>query len=341
MTNNHKLDGQNNVPLEIGELPIRGEHRVLTVPADPNLFPTTFPGISGIDPSFNFRDNLDFLDFVYSRAKDTLTDFINVKINGRKDSQGRDLIFRFLINPESLSVSRDVIDAQSYTRGGWQFGVWGANLIKITGKATTAGQYFAETLTDGLSEYTASYNNLLSFITLFENNGYWFEGERADDGPLASSFLRRRIKKHSDVVFKAGNFVWHGMFQSASINETSDTPYFNTFTFDFIAWKERFVGDSPWGAAEGARSERYLGHAFEVLNVDPLTRQDKQALLDTKLPNVILKDNISDSYGFRTDNVLYSYNGQPILKDNLGTNISGLGFNSEVPLFSEAQRLNR
>jgi hypothetical protein len=247
----------------INILPTRGENKILPLAIDKSVFPTTISGAAGIPPDFNFRDSLDELDFASSKARITLTDYITIKVNNRKAANGDPFVFRFLINPESLNINRSSVDGQTMTRAGWQFGVWGEDFIKISGKGTTAGQYFARTLTDGYGEYTLSYRNLLAFMTLFENNGYWFEGESPfDNGPLASDLLRRRIKKHSDVVFSVGNFIWNGMFQSLTVSDTADTPYFNTFSFNFIAWKERYRGSSPW--LDSTESNLYRGHAYEA-----------------------------------------------------------------------------
>lgn len=254
------LDSLNGINI----LPTRGENRNLPLPIDRSQFPGILDpsGKSGIPTDFNFADSLSEEDFAFSNVRDKLTDYITVRINGRTDANGNPYVYRFLINPESLSISRSTVDGQTMTRAGWQFGVWGEDFVRISGKGTTAGQYFAGTLTDALADYTLSYRNLLALKVLFENNGYWFEGEnKLDNGPLASNYLRRRIKQHSDVVFAADNFIWNGMFQSLTVVDSADTPYFNTFSFNFIAWKERFKDTSTW--LDITRSELYRGHAYE------------------------------------------------------------------------------
>jgi hypothetical protein len=255
----NSLDSLDGISL----LPTRGENRIIPSPINSSQFPTTLRA-SGIPADFNFRDSLDDVDFAYTKAKQTLTDYITIQVNNRLDKDGKPYKYRFLINPDSLSIGRNTVDGQTMTRGGWQFGVWGEDFIRISGKGTTAGQYFARALTSQFEEFTLSYRNLLAFIMLFENNGYWFEGEnKYDNGPLAPDSLRRRIKKHSDVVFTAGNFIWNGMFQSLVVVESADTPFFNTFSFNFIAWKERYRSDSPW--LNSTESDLYRGHSDEVI----------------------------------------------------------------------------
>ena len=280
------------------DLPTRGENINIVAPANTNVFPQTIPNSAGIDPSFNFADSITSDDYFETYAKSTLTDYVTIKIRGRKDSYNtdRDLVYRFLINPESLTISRDTIDAQSMTRAGWQMGVWGENFIKISGKGTTAGQYFASTLNDAFGEYSASYRNMQSLVTLFENNGYWFEGEQFDNGPLSSNLSRRRIKKHSDVIFQVGNFIWFGMFQSLTVTETADTPFFNTFSFNFIAWKERYSQSSPW-TSNMSTSDNYLGHAYELK-----TKQTDLVKSDLKLNTEYKNTEIpSLASGLKTD----------------------------------------
>lgn len=301
MQNNkdQKLDTTTDISLVPGSLPIRGEHRIVPI-----------QGASVIQSLPDGQDLTDLTpeDFSATFSARTQTDYLTIKINGRTDDNGNDLVFRFTINPESLNIARDVLDAQALTRAGWQIGVWGDNFTRITGKCTTAGQYFGRSgLTDYLQEFTVSYRNLIAFVTLFENNGYWFEGEQVTDGPLTPDYNRKRIKMHSDVIFQVDNFIWHGMFQSVSITESSEQPYLATFSFDFIAWKERFKDESPWGSIEGLRSEGYHGHSYEAYKES----------LDIKLSpiqNVPTSNNVSYSNipDIQPVTVLEDNNGNPI-----------------------------
>jgi hypothetical protein len=258
-TGSNSLDGLTDINI----LPTRAESRNIPIAADRSQFPGLIsrPG-SGIPEDYNFANSITDADFAIAKVQDRLTDYISIQINNRKNDDGSPYVYRFLINPESLSINRTTVDGQTMTRAGWQFGVWGQDFIKISGKGSTAGQYFAMALSDQYAEYTLSYRNLLALKILFENNGYWFEGENSNDnGPLASSTQRRRIKKHSDVVFTADNFIWNGMFQSLVIVDSADTPFFNTFSFNFIAWKERYRSTSSW--LNPTMSNTYRGHSAD------------------------------------------------------------------------------
>lgn len=246
-----------------------------------------------------------------SYAKRTLTDFITIRI------PSRDFTYRFLINPKSVQVNHQTLDSQAMTRAGWQLGVWGEDTIDLQIQGTTAGQYFStiaqsdaaevEGLTDRYGEYSLSYRNLLELVNLFENNGYYFEGEAADDKAVSPNYKRKRIKCHGDVEIRVGNFIWTGMFANMNVNDTADSPYFMTFDFNFLAWKERFADDSPW--RNSIRNSRSRGHdallgpppivtpltippktfnPVSMSDVDPLFTFDPSSIqLTTSLPNLL------------------------------------------------------
>ena len=189
-----------------------------------------------------------------------LTDFIYVKLKGRGEDGG-DLIYRFLINPSNVDASRQVVDGEAQTRMGLTTGIWG-DLLDITVSGTTAGSYFAGSLVDEHDEYSASNRNFKELLAVYENNGCWFEGEAMGDPSLPGDITRKLIQLHGDVTLVFGNFIWSGAFTEMSLDETSDTPYYNKFSFSFMAWRERFASGSPW--RDSITNEDYYGHAYEV-----------------------------------------------------------------------------
>jgi hypothetical protein len=199
--------------------------------------------------------------FNITAIKARLSEYITVRLQDRGGS-GNDAYYAFLVNPKSLSVDRQVVDVQAQARGGWQLGIWGDDVISISMSGQTAGQYFAAGLSDDRSEYSASYANLLALLALYENNGYWFEGENMGSGPLAPDVTRSRIQMHADVVLTVGNFIWYGLFQDLSIVEDANNPYNASFTLSFMAWKERFSKTSPW--RNSLASNVYRGHSYEA-----------------------------------------------------------------------------
>lgn len=205
-------------------------------------------------------------DFNLSRAVDPtnlaqgLTDFIYVKLKGR-GPDGGDLVFRFLINPNSVQASRQVIDGEAQTRAGIQTGIWG-DLLDISVSGATAGSYFAGSLVDAHEEYSLSNRNLRELVSVYENNGFWFEGEAQGDPSYPNDMTRKLIQLHGDVILAFGNFLWMGAFTEMSIDETADNPYYNKFSFSFMAWKERFRSESPW--RNSIENDQYFGHAYEI-----------------------------------------------------------------------------
>ena len=251
------------------QLPVRGEKRI--IPSFVDIESTQQEVNEGIaaagqDPST--RSTLvDYDSFVISAALEPFVDYISVRIphrgfaNGKADPS-QSGVFHFLINPATVQVNRTMVDAQSMTRGGWQFGVWGEDVVQVSLSGQTAGQYFSLGLTDLFQEFTKSYRNLQQLVMVYENNGYWFEGEEAGEGPLAGDFTRRRIKMHQDVELICGNFYWSGMFDSLTVSQDAEKPFLSDFTITFIAWKERFRPGSPYLDSIHNNVER--GHTYGV-----------------------------------------------------------------------------
>lgn len=211
------------------------------------------------------------LDFEQSRVTPIadktagLTDFIYVRLKHRGLGKGEDATFKFLVNPETVQVSRQVVDAEALTRAGLQTGIWG-DTLDITISGVTAGQYFAGVLIDGFSDYTASNRNLMELVAVYENNGSWFEGETgAAPAAIAPSATRKQIQMQADVQLVFGNFIWSGCFTSMTVDDTADTPYYNKFSLSFMAWRERFKSSSPWqNSMEADAPDQYRGHAYEL-----------------------------------------------------------------------------
>jgi len=264
------LTTPNNAGISPIQLPIRGEKRLvpnyqslsaLQAQADANAQKlgrdtSTAPDI----------DNDDFFISADDRAVLNLYEYIQVRIphrgftNGQPDPNSTG-VFTFLVNPTTMNVTRAAVDAQSMTREGWQFGVWGEDMVQISLTGQTAGQYFAAGLTDAFQPFSESYRNLTQLVMVYENNGYWFEGEELGEGPLAApDFTRRRIKMHQDVDLVVGNFFWSGMFDTLTVSQDAEKPFLADFTITFIAWKERFRPSSPW--LDSIHNDLERGHAY-------------------------------------------------------------------------------
>ena len=243
-------------------LPIRGEKRFIPTKVD----------VSELDLEFNDVKSSDFYTYANTEAKrlQNGVDYIKIKIPHRGFTPGsllpdptQAVEYRFLVNPSTLTVNRQTVDSQSFTRGGWQFGVWGEDPFMVQMQGTSAGAYFSNGLTDEFSYYAVSYRNTMQLQQVFENNGYFFEGEEYNEGPLAADYLRRRIRMHQDVELWAGNFIWFGMFDSFTLSQDAERPFLLNFTLSFFVWKEKYRSTSPyWGSIE---NNVQRGHSYSAV----------------------------------------------------------------------------
>lgn len=264
------LAAGNNGDITPNQLPIRGEKRIIPVPADAQLLANSINNRLGDNNTFDTENNRTQLveqeDFLISAALKPFVDYVIIRVqnrgitaNGQPDAS-IPAVYRFLINPSQCSVQRTTLDGQAMSRAGWQIGVWGEDMVQITLNGKTAGQYWSAGRTDRYQPFTVSYRNLEQLVMVFENNGYWFEGEQASEGPLAADFSRRRIKMHQDVELIVGNFVWFGMFDTLTVTQSAEEPWLASFNLTFIAWKERFRSSSPY--QNPIKNDLQRGHSY-------------------------------------------------------------------------------
>jgi hypothetical protein len=271
----------NNPNVSPQTLPTRGEKRIIPTPVNPFTVSADAQQVLGNKPRIftnTGRTSLvDSKDFETHAALSPFVEYVLVRIPHRGVSTTGQMtddvaVYRFLINPSQMTVNRQTLDGQVLTRGGWQIGLWGEDMLEISMNGKTAGQYFAFGLTDIFEPYTESFRNLQQLQVVFENNGYWFEGEQQAEGPLAADFARRRIKMHADVELIVGNFIWQGMFDSLTISQNADTPFLMDFSFTFIAWKERFRKGSPY--KDTIHNDLQRGHAYNAWAATGLEAQN-------------------------------------------------------------------
>jgi hypothetical protein len=267
MANNNVSKPNPQLPSDAGlfSLPTRREKRIIPVGAGAR---------QGSGQSFTADD------FEITAALQPFQDYILIRIPGRgRDSSGnpdpsQSAYFKFLINPQQLSVSREHADSQALSRSGWQIGIAGEEPIRVTFDGKSPGKFFANGLTDLMSDYSLSYRHLQALEVVFENNGYRWEGEEVDTvGAYASGAARRQIKSHSSIELTCGEFVWTGMFESLEIEEDAENPYFLSFSMSFVAWKEHFLPQTPYIDPIAGAIER--GHTFVVPG------QDNRSILHT------------------------------------------------------------
>jgi hypothetical protein len=277
-------------------LPIRGEKRVIPTAVNPATLAEGFQGVyndngmpapnqkskgtglrtSGYATGSKRTALVEQSDF-YAAFMAPYVDYMTVRLPHRGVTASKDpadhgkapAVYRFLINPAAVSISRQTIDGQAMTRAGWQIGVWGEDAFQVTLVGKTAGQYFAFGLTDQYQRFTESYRNLEQLQMVFENNGYFFEGEQAGEGPLAADFTRRRIKMHEDVELIVGNFMWYGMFDTLTVTQSADAPFLASFNIVFTVWRERFRPTSPY--ASQIPNNVHRGHSYGAFAASPIS----------------------------------------------------------------------
>jgi hypothetical protein len=239
------LNGLRSVDVLDLPLPTRAEKRFVPITAD-----------------FPLAQEADFFLTVNSPGK---YEYLLFRLPGRGATPTTSAYYKFIINPSQISISKQTMDAQAYTKGGWQIGVMGEDFTQISMQGKTPGKYFSNGLTDLYSEYTLSYRNLTNLEMLFENNGFWFEGEQVQEGPLAPDYQRRRIKMHQDIELTVGEFVWTGMFDTFSVTQSADSPFTAEFSLSFFAWKERFRGNTPY--LDSILNDVQKGHTTSVIAI--------------------------------------------------------------------------
>jgi hypothetical protein len=253
-------------------LPTRGEKRLIPSPVTVSQATQIInQGFSKGQPvPINYPISVSTLqnDFNLSAALEPLTDFVAIYIQNRGvDNQGNpdptsNAIFRFLINPSSINIAHSTLEGETFARAGWQFGVWGEDFVRISLSGKTPGQYFNLGTTDEFAEYSLSYRSLEQLQDVFENNGYWFEGESAGYGSTPANFTRQIVKMHQDVILLVKEFIWSGMFETFEWSQDANNPYLADFTLSFIAWKEQFRSDSPYINAISNTTQR--GNAYSA-----------------------------------------------------------------------------
>lgn len=208
----------------------------------------------------NTSTDSDTSDYHITAAKRAYRDYVMVRLPGRGGStpgvfNASPATYSFLINPAEVHIQRQTVDQQTLTRAGWQIGLWGEEFITITMNGKTPGKYFTNGLTDFFTPFTESYRNLMALEMVHENNGYWFEGEQVATKLQQTT---KRIKTHQDVELTIGEFIWNGMFETMDTTEDADSPFLVDFSLTFIAWKERFINNSPYQDSIGGDVQR--GH---------------------------------------------------------------------------------
>jgi hypothetical protein len=274
------------------QLPIRSERSVISTTAPTALTQTSGSAIP-----------VGASDFQIVAALKPFTDYIVLRILHRGvNANGTPTptlpaYFRFLINPHTVQISHQTQDTQTMTRDGWKFGVWGEAFTQITLSGKTAGQYFTLGTTDMFREFTESYQNLLELQSVFDNNGYFFEGELtpSSSGQVAPTLGKRHIKMHQDVEIFCGEIIWSGLFDRLTVTQSADDPFLSDFNLSFTAWKERYRRDSPyWNMLPNNVQRGHTYNAYAALVGSVSTPQNLDTSFSDDISTELLQNVLSN-----------------------------------------------
>lgn len=139
-----------------------------------------------------------------------------------------------LINPRSFT--RNYEQTVDYA-GGWRgqiVSMWLEKPIKISGSGTTAAQYAMigsgeGGLTNVNRVFSLSYENLMSLMMIYRNNGWLYSGDAYGPSNTGVPVLGLSLYIYYD------GHLYLGSFDSFGITDSAEKPYNMDYSFDFTA----------------------------------------------------------------------------------------------------------
>ncbi len=138
-----------------------------------------------------------------------------------------------MINPETFDRSYSPsVDASAKGRQGHIVHMWLEKPLSISCKGVTAGQYvFNSEGSGGLSNFnriqSVSYQNLLSLIMMYKNNGTIYDGYSIGSGSLGVPVLQMSL-----YIYYDGK-IYIGSFDDFSVEDSADKPYSLSYSYRF------------------------------------------------------------------------------------------------------------
>jgi hypothetical protein len=137
-----------------------------------------------------------------------------------------------LVNPSEFKRGYEQsIDDSPKGRYGHIVHRWLEKPLTITSSGVSAGQYIIDAegsggLTNFFRVFSISYQNLLSILSIYKNNGIIFAGQESDSGiPILAMSLFIYYDSH----------IYVGSFDSMGIDDKADKPYNMSYDFKFSA----------------------------------------------------------------------------------------------------------
>ena len=159
--------------------------------------------------------------------------------------QKPEVTLTLLVNPSDIQIGQVFLANNEYTRNGWVTTLWGKQQSTITANAVSAG-FFLNAVSTGFTsgapsvglttarrKETIGFVNLLSIISLFKNNGYYFL-EDTDERTLFSRRINRINHVMDNVMISYDGSEFLGSFNSFTLDDTGDTPYHMKYNFEYV-----------------------------------------------------------------------------------------------------------
>lgn len=134
------------------------------------------------------------------------------------------------INPRNLDSSYAQLINRKRTLGGFIEEHWGEQLDSLSASGTT-GEFFGNFgLTNTMRRDTEMFQKFEEFVTIYRNNGSVYDSRSGQ--VVAQGF----------VIMNYDSGIYHGFFESFTINESDQKPYCLDYDFSFKITSEVYPG---------------------------------------------------------------------------------------------------
>jgi murein DD-endopeptidase MepM/ murein hydrolase activator NlpD len=188
--------------------------------------------------SLDFEGGIDTTKYVnWVRSSTIPKDFLPFIISIYDTEKNEDaLSLTMMINPRDLNIGQAQVVNTAYSRIGWINTLWGNQQATITASGLSAGFYYVtDAFEGGITNFSRknseAFFNLISIVSLFKNNGYYF----MDAQEIPSLFRRgsRVINVMDTIKVTYDGSEYLGSFNSFSLNDVATNPYRLDYSFEF------------------------------------------------------------------------------------------------------------
>jgi hypothetical protein len=165
-------------------------------------------------------------------------DFIPFRISIFDTELNEDMVsLTLMVNPKDLYVSQSQVTDSAYSRAGWINTMWGNQQALLTASGMTAGFYYTTPqksggLTNFYRRNSIAYLNMLSIVSFFKNNGYYFM-DGTENPTLFKDGTSRVINVMDTIRISYDGSDYLGSFSSFAINDIAANPYRLDYNLEF------------------------------------------------------------------------------------------------------------